>query len=119
MLLEEFYNYDGKEDRLIAQEAYLSTLHCWFLYNEFDIYESLLITFEQQEQYAICEGLNKALTRIESIMNNRFEEADALKETETEIVYSHQEHRRISRLIFEDILKEIYEKQVSKHQKDN
>lgn len=119
MLLEEFYNYDGKEDKLIAQDAYLSTLQCWFLYNEFDIYESLLITFEEKEQYAVCEGINRALTRIESIMNDRFEEAEKLKETEFEVVYSHEEHRRISRLIFEDILKEIYEKQVSKYKESN
>lgn len=119
MLLEEFYNYDGKEDKLIAQEAYLSTLHCWFLYNEFDIYESLLITFEQREQYAICEGINKALSKIEEIMDNRFKESDNLKATSDEIVLTHEEHKRVSRLIFEDILREIYEKQISKHQKDN
>lgn len=119
MLLEEFYNYDGREDKLIAQDAYLSTLQCWFLYNEFDIYESLLITFEEKEQYAVCEGINKALSRIEEIMNDRFEEAEKLKETEFEVVYTHEEHKRISRLIFEDILKEVYEKQVSRYKKNN
>jgi hypothetical protein len=52
-------------------------------------------------------------------MNDRFEEAEKLKETEFEVTYTHEEHKRVSRLIFEDILKEVYEKQVSKYKESN
>lgn len=119
MLLEEFYNYDGKKDTLKVEDVYLTTLQHWLIYNDFDIYESLLITFEEKENYIVCEGIHRALERIQDIMDTRFEQADKVKETETEVVYTHEEHQRISRLIFEDILKEIYEKQVSKRQKDS
>lgn len=119
MLLEEFYNYDGNRDKLSAEDVYLTTLQHWLIYNDFDIYESLLITFEQKENYVACEGIHRALRRIEQIMDQRFEEAEKIQETEEEVVYTHEEHKRISRLIFEDILKEIYEKQISKYQKDN
>lgn len=119
MLLEEFYNYDGKQDELILDEVYLETLRSWFVYSDFDIYESLLKTFEDREEYLICEGINRALAKVEELMNNRFEEADKLDEDEEKVVYTHQEHVRISRLIFEDILKEIYEKQVNKYKKNN
>lgn len=119
MLLEEFYNYKGKEDGLIVDEAYITTLKFWIMYNDFDIYESLIKTFEDREQYMICEGITRALAKVDDLMNNRFEEAEKLEETEEEAIYTHEEHVRVSRLIFEDILKEIYEKQASKYQKNN
>jgi hypothetical protein len=119
MLLEEFYNYDGNRDKLSAEDVYLTTLQHWLIYNDFDIYESLLITFEQKENYIVCAGIRRALQRIEDTMDRRFEQAEKIRETEEEVVYTHEEHQRISRLIFEDILGEIYEKQISKYQKDN
>jgi hypothetical protein len=52
-------------------------------------------------------------------MANRFEQADKIEETEDRAVHSMQEHTRISGLIFEDIIKEIYEKQINKYKENN
>lgn len=52
-------------------------------------------------------------------MAERFEQADKIKETDDEVIYSMQEHSRVSALIFEDILKEIYEKQIDKRKKNS
>jgi len=119
MLLEEFYKYDASDDKLIAEYVYLHTLSCWIINSDFGIYESLIEYYEEQEQYAVCEGIHKALSKVDDIMAERFEQADKIKETESEVVYSMQEHSRVSALIFEDILKEIYEKQIGKHKKNN
>lgn len=119
MFIEDFYKYDGEETTEIAEAVYLTTLQSWLIYNEFSIYESLLITFEELEQYAICEGIHRALSRVEEIMDDRFSEANKLAETDESYTITHEEHQRISRLVFEDILKEIYEKQISKYKKNN
>lgn len=119
MLLEEFYKYDASNDKLIAEYVYVHTLSCWIINSDFNIYESLMEYYEGQEQYAVCEGIHKALSKIDDIMASRFEEADKVKETEDEVIYSMQEHTRVSALIFEDILREIYEKQIDKLKKDN
>lgn len=119
MFLEEFYNYDATNDKLVTEYVYVHTLSCWIVNSDFNIYESLLEHYEAEEQYAVCEGINRALLKIDDIMAKRFEEADKISETETEVTYTHQEHMRVSSLIFEDILKEIYEKQINKHKEDN
>jgi regulator of sigma D len=119
MLLEEFYNYDASDDKLIAEYVYVHTLSCWIVNGDFDIYESLIDHYEKEEQYAVCEGIHKALSKIDDIMAVRFDEADKIQETEDKVVYSMQEHNRVSALIFEDILKEIYEKQINKYKTNN
>ena len=119
MLLEEFYKYDPTNDKLIAEYVYVHTLSCWIVNSDFNIYESLIEYYEAQEQFAVCEGIYTALEKIDEIMAKRFEQADKIKETEEGVVYSMQEHSRVSGLIFEDIIKEIYEKQINKHKKDN
>ena len=45
-------------------------------------------------------------------MDKHFKEAEVLEEDEEQVLYTHDEHQRVSRLIFEDILKEIYERQI-------
>lgn len=119
MFLEEFYSYNGKGDSMIAESMYFHTLACWLFNNNFEVYESLIKYYEGREEYAVCEGINRALNRIEDIMSDRFSEADKLSETDNEAIYTHQEHMRVSSLIFEDILKEIYEKQIGKHKEDS
>lgn len=119
MLLEEFYNYDASDDKLIAEYVYIHTLNCWIINSDFNIYEGLIEFYEEREQYAVCEGIHKALNKIDDIMSKRFEQADKLKETEEEVIYSLHEHTRVSGLIFEDIIREIYEKQIDKHKKNN
>lgn len=119
MFIEEFYNYNGEETTEVADIVYVTTLQSWLIYNELSIYESLLITFEELEQYAICEGIHRALSKVEDVMDERFSEANKLAETDESYTITHEEHQRISRLVFEDILKEIYEKQISKYKKNN
>ena len=51
-------------------------------------------------------------------MHNRFNSANKVSETEESVTYTHEEHLRVSTLIFEDILKEIYEKQINKFKED-
>jgi len=112
MLLEEFYSQDPKNHVKVAEAAYLVTLQYWMVYNQLEIYESMLRHYEEKEEYAICEGITRAIEKIEDTMDKRFQEAEALEEDEDQILYTHDEHQRVSRLIFEDILKEIYERQV-------
>lgn len=119
MLLEEFYNYDADDKKFIADYTYVHTLSCWLINNDFAIYESLLQFYEEQEQYEVCEGIDRALRRIDDIMQDRFADADKIKETDNEVVYSHEDHMRVSALIFEDILKEIYERKIEYAKKDN
>lgn len=119
MFLEEFYNYNAKGDKLIAENMYLHTLTCWLFNNDFQVYENLLDYYEEREEYAVCDGIHRALSKIDDIMHNRFNDADKIAETENEIAYTHEEHMRVSSLIFEDILKEIYEKQISKYKENN
>jgi len=119
MLLEEFYKYDASNDKVIAEYVYVHTLSCWIINSDFNIYESLIEYYEDREQYAVCEGIHKALSKIDDIMASRFEEADKIKETENEVVYSMQEHTRVSALIFEDILKEIYGRQIDRIKGNN
>jgi len=119
MLLEEFYNYDASSDRQISEYVYLHTLNCWLINSDFTIYEALLEYYETEEHYEVCEGINRALSKIEDIMTERFAEADSIEETEEEVVYTHQEHMRVSALIYKDIIKEIYEKQIDKRKEDS
>jgi len=112
MLLEELYSQDPKNHIKVAEAAYLVTLQYWMVYNQLDIYERMLEYYEQKEEYAICEGITRAIEKIESTMDYHFQQAESLEEDEDQILYTHEEHQRVSRLIFEDILKEIYERQI-------
>ena len=81
MFLEEFYNYNAKGDKLIADNMYLHTLTCWLFNNDFQVYENLLDYYEEKEEYAVCEGIHRALAKIDDIMHNRFNDADKIAET--------------------------------------
>lgn len=118
MFLEEFYSYDASGDKLIAENMYMHTLACWLFNNDFQVYENLLEYYEEKEEYAVCEGIHRALAKIDDIMHNRFNSANKVSETEESVTYTHEEHLRVSTLIFEDILKEIYEKQINKFKED-
>lgn len=112
MLLEEFYSQDPKNHVRVAESAYLVTLQYWMVYNQLDIYERMLQYYEEREEYAFCEGISRAIEKIEDTMDKHFKEAEVLEEDEEQVLYTHDEHQRVSRLIFEDILKEIYERQI-------
>lgn len=109
MLLEELYNKDYKK---VAETAYVTTLQFYLSYNELAIYDRMLQHYEEQEDYAVCQGIHQAIDFIEDTMDKRFDEATPEDEQEDGKLYTQEEYKNVSRLIFEDILKEIYERQV-------
>lgn len=119
MLSEELYNYDAEAWESISTATYIATLNAWLIYNDFKIYEDALLILEEQGQYEGCHGIKMAMAFIDDVMDKRFNEAESLKETEEEIILSHDEHARVSGLIFQDIMTEIYEKHISQYKKDN
>lgn len=119
MLLEDFFKQEFHDKDDIVDYFYIATLSAWLTYNEFEIFDSILKFFEEREEYLICEGIHKAIDKIDEIYNDRFDEATAVNQTEDAIEYTFDEHKRISRLIFEDVLTEIYEKQIGKFKKNS
>ena len=109
MLLEELYN---KEYQSQVNAAYVSTLQFYVNYNDLTIYDALVKYYEDTEEYSICEGISKAVDFIDDTMDIRFGEAIEEGEEEDGKIYTAEEYKRVSRLVFEDIIKEIYERQV-------
>jgi len=119
MLSEELYNYDAEAWAGISNATYLATLNAWLIYNDFKIYEDALLILEEQGQYEACHGIKMAIAFIEDTMANRFDEAESISETDEEIILTHDEHAKVSTLIFQDIMTEIYEKQINQYKKNN
>lgn len=109
MSLEEFYN---QEYRSQVSAAYVSTLQFYVNYNDLTIYDALVKYYEDTEEYAICEGISRAIDFIDDTMDHRFGEAIEESEEEDGKIYTAEEYKRVSILVFEDIIKEIYERQV-------
>lgn len=119
MLLEEFFRYKGDNDETIADYFYIATLANFLLNNELEVYDEVLSHFEGREEYIVCHGIQKAIDKIESVIDARFSEASVMSENETERIYDVEEYKRISKEIFKDILLEIYDRQISHFKKDN
>lgn len=130
MLLEEFFKQDSTGDQLIKY-VYVSTLSNFIINPNFQIFDNILEKYEKEENYLICEGINRALNKIDEIYNDRFSNAIKEIDEEDEEDYDHEEFSiddyvdhenrniRISRLIFEDIIKEIYEAQIRRYKESN
>jgi hypothetical protein len=128
MLLEEFFNQDTTGNQIVNY-VYVSTLSHFIVNPNFQIFDNLLEEYERQENYLVCEGINKALQKIDVIYNDRFSEAiDKDDEDEEEEIFEfslndyvdHEERNiRVSRLIFEDIIKEIYEAQIKRYKESD
>jgi len=116
MSLEEFYN---QEYRSQVSAAYVSTLQFYINYNDLTIYDALVAYYESTEEYAICEGISRAIDFIDLTMDNRFSEAIEEGEEEDGKIYTAEEYKRVSRLVFEDIIKEIYERQIKNCKENN
>jgi hypothetical protein len=114
MYTEEFYNADPAK---IVEAAYYTTLQYWLVYNDMDIYEGLIEHYKENEVYEVCDGIQRGIDRINEIMDSRFDEATPISENEEEVIISHEEHQRVGRLIFKDILQEIYEYRIKKIEK--
>lgn len=111
MLLEELYSKQYQNE---VNSAYVSTLQFYVNYNDLTIYDALVKHYEDTEEYAICEGISRAVDFIDDTMDKRF--GDAIEEGEEEDgkIYTAEEYKRVSRLVFEDIIKEIYERQIKR-----
>jgi hypothetical protein len=116
MLLEELYN---KEYQSQVNAAYVSTLQFYVNYNDLTIYDALVKYYEDTEEYSICEGISKAVDFIDDTMDIRFGEAIEEGEEEDGKIYTAEEYKRVSRLVFEDIIKEIYERQVGNYKENS
>lgn len=119
MLFEELFRDQTQEDKDVIHKFYIATLSAWLMYNDLSIFDNVLKHFEEKEEYLICEAIHRAINKIDEIYNDRFEEASPLEEADDIIQFSYEEHKRVSRLIFEDVIKEIYEKQVAKYKESN
>jgi len=122
MLLEELYN-DGKEIGNIQLHFYTATLSAYLIYNDLEVFDRLLQEFEEKEEYLICSGIKSAIEKIEDVHDSRFQDAAVeigMNEDEDGMLtFSFEKHKEISKLIFEDILKEIYEKQIGQSKRDS
>ena len=118
MLLEEFYNYESKKDEEKVQFFYTATLSSWLNYNNIDVYVALIDDFEEKEEYLICEGINRALSVIDDIMDKRFGEA-AIVEEDGLGFFTQEEHDKVSQLVFLDIMKEIYKSYITTYTQTN
>jgi len=122
MLLEELYN-DGKESGNIQLHFYTATLSAYLIYNNLEIFDKLLQDFEEKEEYLVCSGIKAAIEKIEDIHDSRFNnaafEVGIQEDEEGLLTFSFDKHKEISKLIFEDILKEIYERQIERSSKDS
>ena len=85
-MLGEFYNSEGIDSRDVSRFFYINTLEAWLIYNDDEIYYSMLHHFEDIEYYPACDGINKAIKFIENVV----------------------EYKKIKRKIFYDIMLEIY-----------
>jgi uncharacterized protein YbcV (DUF1398 family) len=111
MFTEEFYNQEIK-DKDVIDFFYVATLQMWLTHNDLNVYDDLLTYFEEQENYLICQGVHKAIAFIEKTVEDRFDGATKLSNSEDGDMYSFEEHKRISNEIFKDVVKEVYEKQI-------
>jgi predicted transcriptional regulator len=122
MLLEEFYN-EGKKTENVQLHFYIATLSAYLIYNDLEIFDKLLQEFEDKEEYLICSGIQSAIEKIEEVHSERFNEASieiGIEEDEEGLLtFSYEKHKEISKLIFKDILTEIYEKQIGQSTSDS
>lgn len=121
-MLEELYN-DGKESGNIQLHFYTATLSAYLIYNDLEIFDRLLQDFEEKEEYLICSGIKAAIEKIEDVHDSRFQDAaveiGVNEDEDGMLTFSFEKHKEISKLIFEDILKEIYEKQIEQSKGDS
>lgn len=111
MFFEGFFDETELEPQDIINHYYVLTLSAWIMYNEHEIYESMLDYFEKKENYYVCEGINRALARIDDVTTQRFSEATPLEEDDEKRMFNVEEYKQVSRRVFLDIMTEIYERQ--------
>lgn len=114
MLLEEYYSYGNKENYY-----YQATLAAFLTHPELETFDSILQRFEEKEEYIICAGIKKAIMKIEDIHDKRFTEAAesaSIPMGEDGFYnFTADKHIEASKLIFQDIIQEIYESNIEGH----
>lgn len=125
MLLEEFYRKELKEEE-IAEYFYVDTLRMFLRHNDILTFDKVLEHFENTEQYLVCEGIHRAIKKIEEIHSFRFAQAaadyltkeDEEADPEEMILIDIPEERMqsIKELMVQDLLIEIYERQIKRNQ---
>lgn len=122
MLLEEFYNGSG-ESKNKSEYFYTATLAAFLIKPDLTLFDRLLESFEDKEEYEACAGISQAIAFVEESHEKRF--SDAANDLEIDpdeegfISITSEKHVEISNQIFEDILKEIYEQQAKGNQESN
>ncbi len=113
MFFEGFFDETELDAQDIINHYYVLTLSAWITYNEMEIYEQMMKYFEEKENYYICEGINRALAKIDEVTTHRFSEATPLEEDDERKTFGVDEYKQVSRRVFTDIMTEIYERQFS------
>lgn len=120
MFIENFYDYDFGDEKEKIEHFYTCTLSAYLIYNDLQIFDNLLIYFEEKEEYLICQAIKEALEKVESIIEFHFANPPLIEDDGEEVyIYDHEEHKNLSRLVFEDIIKEIYERQIRRNKASN
>jgi len=118
MLLEEYYSYGDQEDYY-----YYATLAAFLTHPDLQTFDSLLQRFEEKEEYLICSGVKRAIDKIEDIHDVRFKEAaeetDTHEDPEGFYTFTADKHLETSKLIFQDIIEEIYDNQATRSKGSN
>lgn len=113
------------KNKEIASLFYINTLQYWLVYNDYEIYEEVLNHFESLELYPVCDGIKKALVFIEMVLDERFKDAKIETSDALDVVLGKlsddkwEKHKSISRLVYKDVLTEIYGEQIRNLTKGN
>lgn len=120
MLSEEFFN-QLRGSEYIKDHFYISTLSAWLIYTDLEVFDKILEEFERREEYLACAGIREAIDKIEDVHGDHFDKAaeelgiDA--DDEGFYQFTAEKHREVSKLIFEDIVTEIYDGQIKLHKR--
>lgn len=114
MYIEEFYN-DGDKTKNKTRYYYTATLAAFLVNPDLSIYDRVVESFEEKEEYEVCAGMHAAITYIEDLYEEALRGLPSDKELEVSddgyIEFSTREHAEANRKIYQQIITEIYEQQ--------
>lgn len=125
MLLGGYYKITNTGEERTVDLIYVTTLLAYLNHPDTAVFVGLLDRLEDEEKYMMCAGVHKALHTIEDFYEKRFVEAaegndlDLTEPMDIEINISQEDHQAVVNKVFEDILIEVYEKQIDGYQKSS
>lgn len=125
MLLGEYYKITNTGEERTVDLIYVTTLLAYLNHPNTGVFVGLLERLENEEKYMMCAGVHKAISKIEDFYDNRFVEVasgngmDFTEPEEIEINISQDDYQEVLDKVFEDILIEVYEKQIDGYQKSS